>query len=181
MTKRSQRMLAAVGGFLLLAAPVFSAAASEKGRKSLEQEIRRELVMLPYYDIFDSLSFRVDGGTVTLLGQVTRPTLKSSAERVVKDIEGVVAVKNEIEVLPLSSFDNRIRLGVLRAVYGNSALNRYALGAVAPIRIIVKNGDVTLEGVVANEMDRNIAYLAANGVFGVFSVTNNLRLENRNS
>lgn len=181
MTKRTQRMMAAVAGLFLVAPLVLSAAASENGKKSLEQEIRRELIMLPYYNVFDSLAFRVEGNTVTLLGQVTRPTLKSAAERVVKDVEGVANVKNEIEVLPLSSFDDRIRLGVLRAVYGNSALNRYALGAVAPIRIIVKNGDVTLEGVVANEMDRNIAYLAANGVSGVFSVTNKLQVEGRNS
>lgn len=181
MKVRSQRVLAAAAGLFLVAPLVFGAAASEKGRRSLEQEIRRELILLPFYDVFDSLAFRLEGGEVTLLGQVTRPTLKSSAERVVKGIEGVVSVKNEIEVLPLSSFDDRIRLGVLRAVYGNTALNRYGLGAVAPIRIIVKNGGVTLEGVVANEADRNIAFLAANGVSGVFSVTNNLKVNKRAS
>ncbi|MEP7367962.1 MAG: BON domain-containing protein, partial [Acidobacteriota bacterium] len=106
-----------------------------------------------------------------------RPTLKSSAGRVAARVPGVEQVVNEIEVLPLSPFDNGIRLRVARAVYGQSALNRYALGANPPIRIIVKNGEVTLEGIVNNTMDRNIANIAANGVPGVFKVTNHLRVE----
>ncbi|MBI1896594.1 MAG: BON domain-containing protein, partial [Acidobacteria bacterium] len=110
-------------------------------------------------------------------GQVTRPTLKSSAERVVRDIEGVEQVINQIEVLPLSPNDDRIRLATYRAIYGHSALNRYALQAIPPIHILVRNGNVTLEGVVANESDKNIANIQANGVSGVFSVTNNLRVE----
>ena len=119
----------------------------------------------------------MDGYTVTLMGQVTRPTLKSDSERVVKDIEGVEKVINNIEVLPLSPNDDRIRMDVYRAVYGQTALNRYALNAVPPIHIIVKNGNVTLEGVVANEGDKNIANIQANGVSGVFKVVNNLRSE----
>ncbi|HYO80204.1 MAG TPA: BON domain-containing protein [Bryobacteraceae bacterium] len=148
-----------------------------KGYERFVREIRHELVMLPYYGVFDNLVYRVDGYKVTLMGQVTRPTLKTSAERVVKDIEGVETVTNNIEVLPNSPNDDRIRLAVYRAIYGHTALNRYALNAVPPIHIIVKNGQVTLEGVVANEGDRNIANLQANGVSGVFSVTNNLRVE----
>ena len=132
--------------------------------------------MLPYYGVFDNLAFRVDGYTVTLLGQVTRPTLKSDAERVVKKIEGVESVKNEIKVLPLSSMDDRLRLALYRAIYGNTALNRYALRAVPTIHIIVENGNVTLEGVVSTEADKNIANIQANGVSGVFSVTNHLRV-----
>jgi hyperosmotically inducible protein len=135
------------------------------------------LVLLPYYNVFDNLSFRVDGGQVTLMGQVSRPTLRTDAERVVRRIPGVSGVVNQIEVLPLSPFDDHIRFGVLRAVYAQPALQRYALGAVPGIHIIVKNGSVTLEGVVANEADKNIAFLQANGVAGVFSVTNNLRVE----
>ena len=135
--------------------------------------------MLPYYGVFDNLSYRVDGGAVTLLGQVTRPTLKSSAENVVKDIEGVERVDNQIRVLPLSPNDDRLRLATYRAIYGQTALNRYALQAVPPIHIIVENGKVTLEGVVANEGDKNIANIQANGVSGVFSVVNNLRVENQ--
>lgn len=152
---------------------------SARERNRIIRQVRHELVMLPYYGVFDNLSYRVDGGAVTLLGQVTRPTLKSSAENVVKDIEGVERVDNQIKVLPLSPNDDRIRLAVYRAVYGQTALNRYALQAVPPIHIIVENGKVTLEGVVANEGDKNIANVQANGVPGVFSVVNNLRVENR--
>ena len=134
--------------------------------------------MLPYYGVFDNLSYKVEGYTVTLMGQVTRPTLKSSAEKVVKDIEGVEGVVNQIEVLPLSPNDDRLRLAIYRAVYGSAQLNRYALQAVPSIHIIVKNGNVTLEGVAANEGDKNIAGIKANGVSGVFSVKNNLSVEN---
>jgi hyperosmotically inducible protein len=141
------------------------------------RQVRHELVMLPYYGVFDNLAYRVDGSTVTLLGQVTRPTLKSSAENVVKDIEGVERVENKIEVLPVSPQDDDIRMAAYRAIYGHTALNRYALQAVPPIHIIVRNGNITLEGVVANEGDKNIAGLQANGVAGAFSVTNNLRVE----
>ncbi len=138
----------------------------------LAKSVRHELVMLPFYSLFDNLSFRIEGNQVTLLGEVTRPTLKTSAERVVRDIPGVSKVVNQIEVLPLSSFDNRIRWAVLRALYRQPSLQRYALGALPSIHIIVKNGDVTLEGVVSNQMDKNLAFLYANGVPGVFSVTN---------
>jgi hyperosmotically inducible protein len=143
----------------------------------LVREVRHELVMLPYYGVFDDLSYRVDGGTVTLFGAVTRPTLKSDAENVVKRLEGVDRVINNIEVLPLSPVDDRIRLATYRAVYGFPSLNRYALSAVPPIHIIVNNGKVTLTGVVANEADKNAAGIQANSVPGVFSVTNNLRVE----
>ena len=150
---------------------------SDRAQKNLAQEIRHELVMLPYYSVFDNLAFRVDGGTVTLLGQVTRPTLKDDAERVVKRIEGVEWVNNQIEVLPLSPEDDRIRMAAFKAIYGEPSLNRYAHQAVPPIHIIVKNGNLTLEGVVANEGDKNIANIQANSVPGVFSVKNNLRVE----
>ena len=131
--------------------------------------------------MFDNLAFRVNGSQVELYGQVTRPTLKSAAEQVVRQIEGVDKVINNIEVLPVSPNDDRIRLDTYRAIYGHPALNRYSLQAVPPIHIIVKNGQVTLEGVVANEMDKNIANLQANSVSGVFSVTNNLRVESSGS
>jgi hyperosmotically inducible periplasmic protein len=149
-----------------------------KGYERFVREIRHELVMLPYYGVFDNLAYKVDGYKVTLMGQVTRPTLKSSAENVVKDIEGVEQVINNIEVLPLSPQDDRIRLAAYRAIYGHTALNRYSLQAVPPIHIIVKNGRITLEGVVANEGDKNIANIQANSVPGAFGVTNNLRVEN---
>jgi hyperosmotically inducible protein len=143
----------------------------------ITREVRHELVMLPYYGVFDNLSYRVDGDTITLLGQVTRPTLKSDAEKAVKDIEGVERVANEIEVLPLSGVDDQIRLAVYRSIYGFEGLNHYGLQAVPPIHIIVKNGNVALEGVVSNEVDRNMANIRANSVPNVFSVENRLRVE----
>jgi len=143
----------------------------------LEREVRHELVMLPYLGVFDNVTFRVDGNKVTLFGQVVRPTLKAEAESVVKNIETVGSVDNKIEVLPLSPNDERLRVRLYRAIYGHSILNRYAMQVIAPIRIVVKNGNVTLEGVVAKEMEKNVANIQANRVSGVFSVTNNLRVE----
>jgi hyperosmotically inducible protein len=133
--------------------------------------------MLPYYGVFDNLAYRVDGSRVTLFGQVTQPKLKDDAGKAVKSIEGVQLVDNQIEVLPLSPMDDRIRLATYRAIYSKAPLQRYQLNAVPPIHIIVKNGHVTLVGVVANEGDKNIAGIAANGVSGVFSVDNNLTVE----
>jgi len=146
----------------------------EKYQARLEKEVRHQLVMLPWYSVFDNLAFRVDGDKVTLMGQVNRPTLKSDAEGVVKKIEGVASVKNEIEVLPLSPMDDQLRRAVFRAIYGETGLNRYAIQAVPSIHIIVKNGNVALEGVVDSEMDKNLANLRANQVPNVFSVKNNL-------
>ena len=148
-----------------------------RSQERLEKEVRHELVMLPYYGVFDNLAFKVDGSKVTLLGEVTRPTLKTDAEGVVKHIEGVENVDNQIEVPPLSPNDDRIRLAVYRAVYRQAGLDRYALQAVPPIHIIVKNGNVRLEGVVATEADKNLAGIRAKGVSGVFSVNNSLRVE----
>jgi hyperosmotically inducible protein len=142
----------------------------------INKEVRHELVMLPYLDVFDNLAYSVDGNCVTLVGQVTRPTLKTDAEKAVKSIDGVDKVDNKIEVLPLSSFDDHLRLSLYRAIYGYSSMNRYALPVIKPIRIIVSNGHVTLEGVVDNQADKSIANIRANGVHGVFSVTNNLRV-----
>ncbi|MCC7236391.1 MAG: BON domain-containing protein [Bryobacterales bacterium] len=185
---RSPRILAAVFtvSIALASVPLVNAAShaadktSDHARARLMREVRHELVMLPYYGVFDNLVYQIDGSTVTLMGQVSRPTLKSSAENVVKRIEGVERVVNQIEVLPLSSHDDNIRMATYRAIYGHTALNRYALRAVPPIHIIVKNGNVTLEGIVANEADKNIAGMQANGVSGVFSVKNNLRVEKEN-
>jgi hyperosmotically inducible periplasmic protein len=146
----------------------------EKYRARLEKEVRHQLVMLPWYSVFDNLAFQVNGDKVTLIGQVTRPTLKSDAGAAVKSIEGVASVVNNIEVLPVSPMDDQLRRAVYRAIYGEAGLQRYAIQAVPPIHIIVKNGNVTLEGVVDNEMDKNLANLRANEVPNVFSVKNNL-------
>src|SRR5215813_507403 len=129
------------------------------------RKIRKELVKLPFYGVFDNLAFKYEEGVVTLYGQVSQPTLKKDAGRVVERLAGVDQVVNKIEVLPLSNFDDRIRVAVYRAIYRQPGLDRLSIQAVPPIHIIVKNGNVTLEGV------------AANGVPGVFSVKNNLRIE----
>ena len=151
---------------------------SQKGIDRIVKEVHHELVMLPFYGVFDNLAYKVSpDGTVTLLGQVSRPTLKSDAENVVKRIEGVERVDNQIKVLPLSPTDDRIRRAVYRAIYGNEVLSQYALRAVPPIHIIVENGNVTLEGVVARQMDKQIAEMQTKSVPGVFSVTDNLRVE----
>jgi hyperosmotically inducible protein len=153
-------------------------ALSQKGIDRIVKEVHHELVMLPFYGVFDNLAYKVDpDGTVTLLGQTVRPTIKSDAGNVVKKIEGVEKVVNNIDVLPPSPNDDRIRLATYRAIYGNSVLSQYQLRAVPPIHIIVKNGHVTLEGVVARQMDKQIAGVQANQVPGAFSVTNNLQVE----
>jgi len=153
-------------------------ALSQKSFDRIVKEVRHELVMLPYYGVFDNLSYQVaPDGTVTLLGQVARPTLKSDAENVVKRIEGVEKVVNNIEVLPTSMNDDRIRRAAYRAIYRNNALSEYQWRAVPPIHIIVNNGHITLEGVVARRMDKQIAGIQANSVPGAFSVTNNLVVE----
>lgn len=142
------------------------------------RQVRHELVMLPYYTIFDDLGYRVDGSTVTLEGAVTNPVLKSDAENVTKRVEGVTNVINNIEVLPLSPNDNQIRRAEARAIYGSPEIgDRYGNQALPPIHIIVKNGNVTLEGVVASDFDKNFINVRANSVAGVFKVTNNLVVE----
>ena len=169
-----KKLLGALCGLALAASPAAAAGNSPVDR--ITREVRHELVMLPYYGVFDNLAYRVDSTTVTLLGQVTRPTLKSDAERAVKGIEGVTRVVNQIQVLPLSTMDDQTRVAEFRAIYGFQGLDRYAMQSVPPIHIIVANGKVTLEGVVDTQTDKDLAALRANTVAGVFSVTNNLQV-----
>jgi hyperosmotically inducible periplasmic protein len=147
-----------------------------KMQENLTREVRHQLLLLPYYSVFDNLMFKVDGDKVTLLGQVVRPTLKSDAEAAVKGIEGVASLDNQIEVLPVSPMDDQLRRAVYRALYTDASLSKYGWSALPSIHIIVKNGHVTLEGVVDSESDKNLANLRANGVPNVFSVTNNLNV-----
>ncbi|MGC2694745.1 MAG: BON domain-containing protein [Candidatus Angelobacter sp.] len=151
---------------------------SQRMQDRITREVRHELVMLPELTIFDNLQYKADSGSVTLLGQVRNAILKSEAENAVKKIEGVEKVDNQIEVLPPSPGDDRIRLAVAHAIFGqDSPLFRYAMGSVPPIHIIVKNGHVTLEGVVDNKADKDLAQLKANTVPGVFSVDNHLQVQ----
>jgi hyperosmotically inducible protein len=152
-------------------------AGTTEPRRTVEDRVRHELLGVPYINVFDNLSYSVNEGVVTLSGQVTQPIEKYNAEQAVKHVEGVTRVDNRIEVLPLSPFDDRIRLATLRALVRSAPLDKYFLGTQPAIRIVVKNGNVTLDGVVLNPADRQFAYMAANGVPGVFSVTNNLRTE----
>ena len=142
----------------------------------IHKEVRHELVTLSYLGVFDNIAYKVNGSDVTLIGQVTRPTLKSDAENVVKSIEGVASVKNEIEVLPTSPMDDQSRRALYRAIYSDASLFKYGTANVPSIHIIVKNGHVALEGVVDNETDKNLAGIRANSVPNVFSVDNNLRV-----
>jgi hyperosmotically inducible protein len=162
--------------FGLLSTPKTAVAQNQepKAQQNMVKEIRHQLVLLPYYSVFDNLSFRLEGSKVILLGQVVRPTLKSDAGAVVKSVEGVSSVQNDIEVLPNSPMDDQLRRAVYRAIYSEPGLSRYALSAVPSIHIIVKNGNVSLEGVADNDTDKNLAGLRANGVPNVFSVKNNL-------
>ncbi len=176
-------ILSFVLGWVLLSPVAF---ASMDLASSLVPKIRRELVTLSYYSMFDNLSFRIDGSKVTLSGEVWWPALKKSAERAVGEIEGIRSVDNQIEVLPISFHDDRIRLDTARAILSNPVLSKYVrtgtsfglLPYRSDIHIIVKNGNVTLEGVVLWKTHSDIAFLVANGVPGAFSVTNNLRVEN---
>lgn len=159
---------------ILLAGP--QRPVSARAEERITDEVRHQILMLPYYNVFDNITFKVEGYNVTLMGAVTRPTVKSSAGNVVKRIEGVQNVENKIEVLPLSNMDNQLRLRLFRAIYGYGALRRYDLSVQKPFRIIVKNGNVTLEGVVDSEADKNLVNIRAHGVPGIFSIKNNLRV-----
>ncbi len=173
--------LATLAALLLSAALSFAAerSATMTPEQHIKREARHELMMLPNYGVFDWLSFDVQGNEIILTGQVVTPTLKSDAASAVKNIEGIDKVVNNIEVLPLSPMDDGIRWREFRAIYFYPAMEKYAIQSVAPIRIIVKNGNVVLKGVVDNEADRNLANILANGVPGVFKVTNELQVVNR--
>ena len=164
---------------VVLAGSVVVASAGPPVQDRTMTKVRKELVTLPYYGVFDNLEYKVEGDTVTLYGQVRRPTTRRDAERRVARIEGVERVINNIEVLPVSGFDDSIRARTYRAVFRSGGLYRYAMGANPSIHIVVKNGRVTLEGVVSTQMDSQLAYMAARGVPGVFAVTNNLKVSSR--
>ena len=172
---RKRLLLLAAVMLALTALPVAAERdVSQQAVERIQKEVRHEILMLPFFDVFDNIAFKVEGYEVTLFGQVTRPTLKTDVEKVVRTIEGVEKVDNQIEVLPVSPNDDRLRLRLFRAIYGYAALQRYALPVIKPIRIILQNGHVTLEGVVDSEADKNLVNMRARGVSGSFSVTNNL-------
>ena len=171
-----QTVITIFAALLLTIAPALVAAQGATDPQ-LNRRVRHELVTLPYYGVFDNLAYSINGGTVTLYGQVVRSSTRSDAARRVKRIAGVSRVVNNIKVLPLSSFDDRIRAATYRSIAHMGGLYRYLQGANPSLHIVVDNGHVALEGVVSGSGDRNLAYMAANRVSGVFSVTNNLRVE----
>jgi hyperosmotically inducible protein len=177
---KTARTVALVGMLVILFAAAVSAQSSSVDQRQqgrITREVHHELVLIPQLSIFDNLAYKVDGNTVTLLGQVRNPVIKDEAEKSVKHIEGVDQVIDNIEVLPPSPMDDEIRRKVARAIFNDERLFRYSMGALPPIHIIVKGGHVTLEGVVDNQVDKDEAGLRANQVPGVFSVANNLRVE----
>ena len=189
MSNHSPKLVHLAGAAGLIVASLISVSAYAQGTQTtlqhrqaavevqLQREVRHVLVMQPLYSVFDNLEFKVDGDRVTLMGQVVNPALKAGAAASVKAIEGVSAVDNQIEVLPLSPDDNRIRRAEFRKIYSAPGMDKYAIQAVPPIHIIVNMGRVTLVGVVASEADKTVAGIRANTVPGVFSVTNNLKVE----
>lgn len=189
MLTHSRKMVHLIVAGCLAVAALMPATASGQGAKKTDEqrraaaqarlykEVRHELVTLPFYSVFDNLAYKVEDDKVTLVGQVSKPTLKSDAENAVKRIEGVAKVDNQLEVLPLSPNDDRIRREEFRAIYSAPGMEKYAIQAVPPIHIIVKNGHVRLVGVVANQMDKDLANMRANSVSGVFSVINELTVE----
>jgi hyperosmotically inducible periplasmic protein len=174
--KRTVQSIAIAAALAVGSVPMFASNGNQP--QDLVDQVRHELVMIPYYSVFDDLNYSVDNaaGVVTLSGAVTQPVVKDDAERSVRHLPGVTQVVDNIRVLPPSGFDNRIRLAEYRTIFGFGGLYRYAMGAMPSIHIIVDNGHVTLTGVVDSEADKDTANIRANMVPGVFSVTNNLRV-----
>ena len=170
-------MIAALVIGAVTAGGALAVTTSTPSQGRIARQVRHELVTLPYYGVFDNLAYKVDGNSVTLYGQVVHPTTRTDAQARVSRIAGVSRVVNNIEVLPLSSLDNSIRARTYRAIARTAGLNRYLMGSNPSLHIVVGRGQVTLEGVVSNNADRQLAYMAANQVSGVFSVKNNLRTD----
>ena len=168
-----------IAGFALPASAQKNPQPPARFTQRVQKQVMHEILMLPQYNEFDAIGFKVEGYDVTLFGHVFHATLKSDAEHAIKKIEGVEKIHNQIEILPPSPMDDRLRVQLFRAIYGYGPLQRYGVGSNRPIHIIVDRGHVTLEGVVDSTGDRNIASIRANGVSGVFSVTNNLEVPSK--
>jgi hyperosmotically inducible periplasmic protein len=173
--KRTIQTIALAAALALGAAPGFAGTGNPPAQ-DLPSQVLHQLVMIPYYSVFDDLNFSVDNGVVTLTGDVVNPVVRTDAEGSIKHLAGVTHVVNKINILPPSSMDNHIRAAEYRAIFGYSDMYRYAMGAIPSIHIIVDFGHVTLVGVVNTDADKNVANIRANSVPGVFSVTNNLRV-----
>jgi hypothetical protein len=167
-----------MGIAVLLASSLNVWATPQSSHAQVEKKVWKQIVMLPYYTVFDNIDFEYrEDGVVELSGEVYRPVMKKTIERAAQRVEGVSSVVNNIEILPVSINDDRIRFDLARRIYGHSVFTRHAMLGIAPVRIVVKNGNVKLEGVVNSKLEKNVAFHLANGTQGVFSVTNNLRTE----
>jgi hyperosmotically inducible protein len=162
---------------MLLASSVSMGAIPQGSSAQIAEQVRKEIVTLPFYSIFDNVEFELTDGVLELKGEVYRPVMKRQIEKVAQRVAGVDSVVNNIEILPLSPYDDRIRIALARQLFRNQVFTRHSIQAVPPVHIVVKNGNVTLEGVVNSELEKNVAFHVANGIHGVFSVTNNLRTE----
>ncbi len=167
----------ATSAAMLLASSLNMWAIPQGSNAQVAEQVRKEIVTLPFYGIFDNVEFQLNDGALELSGEVYRPVMKKMIERAAERVPGVNSVTNNIEILPLSSYDDQIRVALARRLYRNQVFSRLAIQSVPPVHIVVKNGNVTLEGVVNNELEKNVAFHIANGIFGVFSVTNNLRTD----
>lgn len=184
MTLTNSRVLGALGALLFGAGMLFAANAPQAvlpqgPDAAVVKQVRHEIVMYPHYTIFDDIKFSVNQGQVVLEGAVTQPYKKSDLSKIIQKVPGVTSVTNDLKVLPLSSMDDRLRMQVATAIYRDPNLSTLAFQALPPIHIIVDNGHVTLEGVVNNSMQKQIAGMRANSAglsFG--TVTNNLVVEN---
>src|SRR4051812_20290463 len=170
------KLFAVIAVLAIAASAAIASPTENSNQQQIMKQVRHELVTLPYYGVFDNLAYKVDGNTVTLYGQVVQPATRADAARRVAHIQGVAQVINNIEVLPPSSFDDALRYQTYRTVFSSGGLYRYAMGGNPSVHIIVNHGHVALEGVVANKGDKQLAYIAASGVRGAFSVANNLRV-----
>lgn len=166
-----------VSAAMLLASSVSMWAIPQSSNEQIAEQVRKEIVTLPFYSIFDNVEFSLNDGALELNGEVYRPVMKRMIEKVAQRVTGVNSVVNNIEILPLSPYDHRIRVAIANKLYRNRVFTRHSIQAVPPVHIVVKNGNVTLEGVVNSELEKNVAFHVANGTNGVFSVTNNLRTE----
>ena len=161
---------------LTLSASSVLAQKMDDTRTNLREKATKEILKLPYYGVFDAIKLKIEGDTVTLLGQVMNPTTKEDAENAIKKLDGVKTVKNEIKVLPLSRFDDNIRYKVWQSIANKGSLYRYLLGTNPSMRIIVKDGRVSLQGFVNTKGDYDLAYIAAREVPGTFAVENDLEI-----
>lgn len=168
-----KRCVVAAAVMLALSAPAWAA---DKGNLELFRQVQTQVLQYPHFTIFDTVNTRIDNGVVTLTGRVTMPYKRTDIEKRVAKVPGVSRINDRIEVLPASQFDDRLRLGIARAIYTNPAFQMYGSMVNPPIHVIVERGHVTLDGVVQSEVDKMLARSIASS-FQAFSVTNNLKTE----